>query len=253
MNPRKLAGVLFLIAACAGCSASSVSQHPGRAAADGGPDQEGPAYFSQATATGVRYAHNWVGRPCFTLEIPGGAWVLQSATSDFVLWRRGPEVLKAYLADNREDGFAVSGMNPEGILRAFVGYELDYVRPKFEISRSAPPQIDINEQGVWAHWRWEGRSGLRAGVGKAKPADQKHLISSLWIDPWVLSFDWATSQVDYPYERSAEMAGVLRSLDFHPECFAEMRTGETWPTAEPAGPEQAPPPAPATAPSDAGF
>ena len=153
------------------CSATQTPTHPGAAAAGGGPTQEGPAYFTQATSTGARYAHNWVRRPCFTLEVPGGGWILETATADYVQWRRGGEVLKVYLADNRDAAFAVSGMNPEGVLRGFIGYELDYVRPKFEISRAVPPQIDLNAQGVWAHWGWEGRSGKRAGVGRGKPAD----------------------------------------------------------------------------------
>ena len=216
----------------AGCTMADLrasnGPHPGRDFVGDNSDQAGPAYFTQSTRTGSRYAHNWVRRPCFSLELSDRDWILQSATANYVLWRRGADVLKVYLADNREIGYAVSGMDPEGALRAFVGYELDFVRPKFEESRATPDEMDSNDHGIWAHWSWEGRSGRRAGVGKAKPADQLHHVSSLWLDPWVLSFDWATRDMTAPFARDGEMAEVLRSLAFHPECFEEMRTGETW-------------------------
>ena len=105
-----------------------------------GPDVA-PAYFTQMTSGGYRYAHNWVDRPCFTIDLPGTEWILQSATADFVLWRKGPYLLKVYLTDNRESAFAVSGMTSEDALRAFVGFELDFIRPKFEKSSSPAPSL----------------------------------------------------------------------------------------------------------------
>jgi hypothetical protein len=49
------------------------------------------------------------------------------------------------------------------------------------------------------------------------------------MDPWVLSFDWATTEVEADYfGPTPEMIDMLESLRFHPACFAAMRTGETW-------------------------
>lgn len=227
MKQRTLAiGTIALgLAALAGCSAGNPV--PSGARTQG--EDTGPAYFTQATATGYRYAHNWVGRPCFTIDLPGNAWVLQSATADYVLWHNGDYALKVYLTDNRQSAFAVSGMTPDDVLRAFIGFELDFIRPKFEKQSSPPPAMRTNETGLWALWRWEGRMGRRGGVGKARPADQRHLLASLWLDPWVLTFDWATSKLENPDVDSPELVAAVRSLHFVPECFAAMRSGETWP------------------------
>lgn len=223
-----LAGLALLLAGCA-----AKQPVPEGARAQG--DDAGPAYFSQATATGSRYAHNWVDRPCFTVDLPGNDWVFQSATADFVLWRKGSHLLKLYLSDNREHAFAVSGMSGEDALRAFVGFELDFIKPKFEMQSSPPPSLRSNETGLWALWRWEGRKGRRAGVGKAQPSDQRHLIASLWLDPWVLSFDWATADLQTPDRDSPELLAAVRSLRFYPQCFSAMRGGETWTQPEGGG------------------
>lgn len=221
LAPWTLAGLALL----AGCSASRNGVDT--TSRSQGPDAA-PAYFTEATDYGYRYAHNWVDRPCFTIDLPGQDWVLQSATADYVTWRKGDYFLKLYLVDNRASAFAVSGMTPEDALRAYVGYELDYIRPKFEKQSSPPPSIRQNETGVWALWRWEGRMGHRAGVGKPQPADQRHLLASLWVDPWVISFDWSTAKLDQPDRDSPELLAAVRSLHFAPQCFQQMRTGETW-------------------------
>ena len=213
------------VALVSGCASMTIPTPPGARHED---SKEGPAYFTEARENGIRYTHNWVQRPCFEIEMPGHDWVLQEATSDYVLWRKGHEVLKLYLTDNRDSEFAVSGMNTEDALRAFVGFELDFVRPKFDDHRSSAPSLRRNENGQWALWRWEGHGGRRAGVGKSQPADQRHRVASLWIDPWVLSFDWATVSVDTEDNSVATIKSTLESLKFHPECFRSMRAGETW-------------------------
>ena len=66
-------------------------------------------------------------------------------------------------------------------------------------------------------------------TGSRAPVDQRHVVASLWMDPWVLSFDWATTEVEADYfGPTPEMIDMLESLRFHPACFAAMRTGETW-------------------------
>lgn len=238
MNLRSLAILsaagLFVLA---GCAAHQGDVPPG--ARYQGNDLA-PGYFTEATEGGYRYAHNWVDRPCFTLDLPGSDWVLQSATADYVLWHRGDHVLKVYLTDNRSVAFAVSGMSPEEALRAFIGYEEDYIKPKFEKHSSPSPSMRTNETGLWALWRWEGREGHRAGVGKMQPADQRHLIASLWLDPWVISFDWATAKMDAPDVDSPELVYAVRSLHFYPHCFQNMRSGETWTKPEGGGAQLGP-------------
>lgn len=230
MKQRTLAPwALTCLIVLAGCTA----QQPVPPGARSKGEDEGPAYFTQVTATGYRYAHNWVDRPCFTIDLPGNDWILQSATADYVLWHNGDHALKVYLTDNRVSAFAVGGMSGEDALRAFIGFELDFIKPKFEKDDSPPPSMRTNETGLWALWRWEGRVGRRAGVGKPQPADQRHLLASLWLDPWVLTFDWATQKLDTPDRDSPELLAAVRSIKFEPKCFATMRSGETW--AQPDG------------------
>src|SRR5688572_6829451 len=71
---------------------------------------EAPAYFTQVTDTGLRYAHNWADRPCFTVQLEGTTWRLEEATQDRVVWSLGAQHLAIYLADNRVGRFAVAGM-----------------------------------------------------------------------------------------------------------------------------------------------
>lgn len=214
--------------ALTGCS-QTIGYAPGRVLPSLGEDErEGPAYFTQVHDMGTRYAHNWAGRPCFTIDLPLTEWVREGSSPDYAQWRRGPEVLKVYLSDNRERDFAVHGMSTEGVLRSFVGSELDFVAPKFAKYRSSPPQVWQGPEGVWAYWQWQGLDGRRAGVGKTKPADQKHYVASLWLDPWVLSFDWATLDIEGEHGLNVERQQVLKSLAFYPECFQSMDVGETW-------------------------
>jgi len=224
-------GLGLLSLAVAGCSGQQALP-PG---ARGQGNDLAPGYFTEATATGYRYAHNWVDRPCFVIDLPGSDWVLQSATADYILWSKGDYRLKVYLTDNRQIAFAVGGMSPDEALRAFIGYELDFIKPKFEKHSSPPPSMRTNETGLWALWRWEGRIGRRAGVGKPQPADQRHLLASLWLDPWVITFDWATAKLDAPDVDSPELVYAVRSLSFVPQCFQNMRSGETWTKPEGGG------------------
>lgn len=218
---------LALSMALAGCSLGPIIQKapPGARTQDSAP---GPAFFTQTTDSGMRYAHNWVERPCFTIDLPGYDWQLKETTSDFIVFVRGDLKLKLYLADNRVIDFAVAGMRTEGALRAFVASELDFARPKFRTFNATPPRMKENAQGVWALWRWEGRDGLRAGVGKGTPTDQSHRIASLWVDPWVLNFDFAEDVSPTPSTAADQIPEILESLTFHPACFQRMDAGETW-------------------------
>lgn len=202
-------------------------QHPAARTENSAP---GPAFFTQTTDQGMVYAHNWVERPCFTILLPGHDWQLDETTADYIVFKRGQLSLKTYLADNRALDFAVGGTGAEGALRSFVASELDFVRPKFGNHTATPPRMKQNSQGIWALWRWEGSQGLRAGIGKGIPADQNHRIASLWIDPWVLSFDFATtaSGAGSPSTSPDQIPEILESLTFHPGCFSRMQTGETW-------------------------
>jgi len=189
---------------------------------------DAPAYFTQIVPGGIRYVHNWAERPCFSLQLAGSSWTLDESTGDHVRWHRGRQVLHLYLTNNGTASFAVSGMSQEQALRAFVGYELDYVRPMFDFLVNHPPKIAEDANGVWAQWGWEGHGGKRTGARVEAPADQRHVINSLWVDPWVLSLDWATTDLGNPPGATNEMIDVLESLRFHPDCFGAMKPGETW-------------------------
>ena len=76
-------------------------------------------------------------------------------------------------------------------------------------------------------WGWTGTGGKRKGTETQAPADQRHVIISLWVDPWVMSFDWASDEVSAIDGPTLEMIETLESLDFHPECFSAMVPGET--------------------------
>jgi len=189
---------------------------------------DAPAYFTQVTPTGMRYGHNWEGRPCFTIELDGPDWSLDEATADRIVWSRGQQHLAIYLADNRKGKFAVAGMDGEQALTAFMGYELDFVRPRFDMHMTNRPRLARDANGIWMQWGWEGHGGKRVSSSVDKPADQRHTIMSLWIDPWVLSFDWATTDLNIALGPTPAMLDVIESLTFFPECFAAMDPGETW-------------------------
>jgi len=189
---------------------------------------EAPAYFTQVTPTGIRYGHNWDDRPCFTLDLEGTSWKLEEATSDRVVWSQGDQHLAIYLADNRKARFAVAGMDPSAALESFMGYELDFLKPRFDMQRTYPPKLAQDENGVWMQWGWEGMGGKRMSTAVDKPADQRHAIASLWVDPWVLSLDWATTDLSLTLGATPAMIAVIESLHFYPDCFAAMNPGETW-------------------------
>jgi hypothetical protein len=210
-------GVL-LVTALAGCAASGL-----------GNESVAPAYFTEVTeSNGLRYAHNWEQRPCFSLELPTTAWQLDKASANRVVWHQGKETLGLYLTDNRYHRFAVSGMNPEQILRAFIGYELEYIKPRFEVQMLPEPRFAGDGNGTWAQWRWEGYGGLKASNRSSVPADQHHVVASLWLDPWVLSLDWGSVDDEVAPGPRAELVDVVESLTFNPQCFQAMKLGETW-------------------------
>ncbi len=192
--------------------------------------EQAPAYFTQVLEDGLLYAHNWEGRPCFSIRLDSTGWKLEEATADRVVWSSDKRHLAIYLADNRDGRFAVAGMDPQQVLRAFMGYELDFVKPRFEFHVTHPPRMAQDQNGVWMLWGWEGHGGKRLNSSVDKPADQRHTIASLWVDPWVLSFDWATIDMSIPPGATAAMIDVIESLRFYPECFDPMRPGETWKT-----------------------
>jgi hypothetical protein len=209
---------LFVAALCCGlgaCSLSALSR------------PEPPAYFSELTTEGIRYSHNWEARPCFSIQVPGTDWHLTKAEADRITWRRGSETLHVYFTDNREARYAVSGMSPEQALRAFVAYEVEYIRPRFDVQVIDPPRIAVDDNGTWSQWSWEGYGGRKHGSTVLLPADQRHVVSSLWLDPWVLSFDWASTDLEVEGGPRPEMISVIESLQFTPACFEAMRAGET--------------------------
>jgi hypothetical protein len=211
------AGSLLACLAVAGCSAQQ-SQ----------PAGPPPDNFTQVMGHGIRYAHNYEGHPCFTIDLPGNDWTMTSASSERVLWKRGKtDVLNLYLTDNRRAAFAVAGMTEEEALRAFIGSELAYVKPRFEYQSVRPPRFARDPNGLWSQWSWKGQGGIQARDG-SKPSDQQHVIASLWLDPWVLSFDFASRELTAHMGPTPEMIDILESLTFYPQCFATMRPGETY-------------------------
>ncbi len=193
------------------------------------PPPPPPDFFTQVTpGGGTRYAHNWENRPCFSIEFATTDWVLKESTPDRVLWERKEDVLNLYMSDNRISGFAVSGMDAEEALRAFVSAELDYVKPSFDYQAVRAPRFARDHNGLWTQWSWKGVGGKLKRMGAKRPSDQQHVVASLWLDPWVLSFDWATTDVTPELGPTPAMIDVLESLQFHPNCFAGMSPGETW-------------------------
>jgi len=183
------------------------------------PQEEAPAYFTQVTDKGWLYAHNWAGTPCFTLELLGETWRLALSTPEKVDWVRGDEFLSIIFTDNRKIGFAVAEMTPEDVLRAFLGYEAEHIRPLFDYQVIRQPRFTTEYDGTWMGWGWEARGGKRRGVKSSVPADQSHVIMSLWLDPYVMSFDWGSKSSMAPREPTLEMIMLLESLEFRPECY----------------------------------
>jgi len=193
---------------------------------------DAPSYFTELTSTGIRYGHNWPDRPCFTIDLPGTAWSFIESSPDNVQWQRGDQVLRIYLTDNRTARFSVANMDTEQILRSFVAYELEYVQPWFEFYVAHTPKTAEDMNGVWMQWGWEGHGGKRRAARVDEPADQRHVIQSLWLDPWVLSLDWATTDLSEESGATPAKIDTLESLIFYPSCFKARLPGSTW--GEPA-------------------
>jgi hypothetical protein len=189
---------------------------------------DAPSFFTEVTATGVRYAHNWPERPCFTIDLAGTSWKFVDSTADNVPWERGTEVLRVYLTDNRTARFAVADMDIEEVLRAFMAYELEYVQPWFEFQVSHSPRMAEDYNGIWMQWGWEGHAGKRRAARVDQPADQRHVIQSLWVDPWVLSLDWATTDLAGEPGTTPANIDTLESVTFYPDCFKRLEPGSTW-------------------------
>jgi len=188
--------------------------------------EDAPSYFTQVTATGYLYAHNWPDRPCFTVELPGQGWRFLESTPDNAQWMRDTEVLRIYLTDNRDARFAVSDMNEEDVLRTFVAYEIEYVQPWFDFHITATPLMAEDFNGVWMQWGWEGHGGKRRAARVDEPADQRHVVHSLWLDPWVLSLDWATTDLTVEGGATPVKINTLESITFQTECFSAMMSNQ---------------------------
>jgi len=206
--PRRFAVVAALLAlvAVSGCARLR-------------PPAEAPAYFTQVTDKGWLYAHNWANVPCFTIELLGETWRLGKSDPEKISWIRGDEYLTIALSDNRKLGYAVADMLPEDALRAYLGYEAEHIRPLFDYQVIHQPKFTTEYDGTWMGWAWEGTGGKRRGVKANVPANQKHVIMSLWQDPYVISFDWASRSVTASTQPTLEMIMMLETLEFHPECF----------------------------------
>jgi hypothetical protein len=191
------------------------------------PPAEAPAYFTQVTNRGWLYAHNWAEVPCFSLELFGETWRLLQSNPSKVDWARGDEFLSIVFSDNRRLGFAVAQMLPEDVMRAYLGYEAEHIRPMFDYQVMGQPKFANEVDGLWMGWSWEGRGGKRRGAKSTVPADQKHVILSVWRDPYVISFDWGTRRLDAPSTPTLEMISMLETLEFHPDCFS-ARLPASW-------------------------
>ena len=183
---------------------------------------EAPAYINRVTEDGYSYSHNWEGSPCFTANLQGSDWVFEESLAERVRWSRGDIVLSIYFSDNRTQRFAAAGMGSEDILRAFLAYELEYIRPNFDFQLTKPPKFASVEDSLWMQWGGTGTGGKRQRTEPQAPADQRHVIISLWIDPFVMSFDWASADLKALEGPTLEMIETLENLEFHPECFSAM-------------------------------
>jgi hypothetical protein len=63
------------------------------------------------------------------------------------------------------------------------------------MQRTYPPKLAQDEKGVWMQWGWEGMGGKRMSTAVDKPADPAPRDREPWVDPWVLSLDWATTDL----------------------------------------------------------
>jgi hypothetical protein len=183
---------------------------------------EAPAYINQVTEDGFRYSHNWGGIPCFSVDLQGPDWVIEESSAARARWSRGELVMSIYFSDNRTQRFAASGMSDEEILRAFLAYELEFIRPQFDFQLTKPPKFARVAESHWMQWGWTATGGKRRGTEARASADQRHVIFSLWLNPWVMSFDWASTNMDAIEGPTLEMIEALESLQFHPDCFTAL-------------------------------
>lgn len=170
-----------------------------------------------ALSNATLYHHRYRGVPCYSVRLPGQGWELVQAESDRVLWSKGPRTLSVYFTDNRRARFSPGGGEGDRVLRDYLGYELSYVRPSFAFHSSDPPKFATDANGQWMQWAWQGLGGV-AGEGVQAPADQRHVVANLWLEPWMLSFDWATDKLYAMRGPTPAMIDVLDSLEFDPTC-----------------------------------
>ena len=191
-------------------------------------DQKAPVFVAEFLDNGYHYIHNYPTRPCYSVDVYGDGWDLWDSNADRVQWKKGDLALSIYFSDNRRAAYAVQGMNPERVLRSFLAYELEYVRPRFEYYIPHAPSFSNEGDGTWMSWGWEARGGRRVGVRNITPTDQRHTIMTLWADPYALSFDFATSNMERDMSPDSQMYSVIGSLRFHPTCFRELEPGSTY-------------------------
>ena len=174
-------------------------------------------YTTTSLSNAVLYHHRWPGFPCYSLKLPGQDWELVDSNAARVRWRKNDSVLSVYFTDNRLTHFTPVLGPGERVLRDFLGYELSYVRPSFALHTSQPPKFARDDNGKWMQWAWQGLGG-REESGQSAPADQRHVIANLWLEPWVMSFDWATERLYTINGPTPEMVEILENLEFDPIC-----------------------------------
>jgi hypothetical protein len=122
-----------------------------------------------------------------------------------------------YFTDNRIVQFSHVATPGETVLRGFLGYELSHVRPSFAFPDTEAPKFARDNNGEWMQWGWQGLGGLER-QGYEAPSDQRHVLANLWVEPWVMSFDWATERIYTMGGPTPEMIDILDSLEFDPTC-----------------------------------
>jgi hypothetical protein len=208
---RRFALALLLAWTTLGACACSLGHRGGHGPA------EAELYATTPLANSVLYHHRWPGFPCYSLQLPGQGWELLDSSAARARWSKGDQVLSIYFTDNRVARFSHVIAPSETVLRGYLGYELSYVRPSFAFPETDPPRFANDDNGAWMQWGWQGLGGLEID-GRAAPADQRHVIANLWVDPWVMSFDWATERFYSMSGPTPAMIDVLDSLEFDPTC-----------------------------------
>jgi hypothetical protein len=178
---------------------------------------EDELYTTTPLANATLYHHHWPGFPCYSIKLSGKSWQLIDTSAARVRWRKENTILSVFFTDNRLTHFSTVLAPGERVLRDFLGYELSYVRPSFSLHTSQPPRFANNGNGDWMQWAWQGLGG-QVYDGEVAPADQRHVIANLWLEPWVMSFDWATERLYTINGPTPEMIDVLDSLEFDPAC-----------------------------------